>query len=158
MAKPLRLPRSKAVLIRWLAALLVAAAAGWMGLSPDSVRQFTGDAVTPNTTSTSLQNLYANRQSGIWTSIQGNVKRTLADDNEGSRHQRFIVQDSDGNTILIAHNIDLAPRVPLAAGDSVALYGRYEWNDKGGVLHWTHLDPTGQEPGGWIEYRGKRYR
>lgn len=158
MTKPLRIPRSKATPGRWLAALAVAVVMGWMGLNPDSARQFTGDAVTPNNTSTSLQSLYANRQSGIWTGIQGTVKRTLADDNEGSRHQRFIVQDSDGSTVLVAHNNDLAERVPLVAGDNVELYGRYEWNDKGGVLHWTHHDPNGTEPGGWIEYRGKRYR
>jgi len=158
MTKRLRIPRSKAALGRWLAALVIAAVASWLGLNPSSARQFTGDVVTENNSRTSIQSLYANRQSGIWTGISGTVKRTLADDNEGSRHQRFIVQGGSGNTVLVAHNIDLAERIPLATGDNVELYGRYECNDKGGVLHWTHHDPQGNEPGGWIEHRGKRYR
>lgn len=151
------LPRRKSALLRWLVALAVAAVAGWAGLNPDDVAQFTEARQTLNPEVSSLESLTANRQSGVWTTIEGRVKRTLADDNEGSRHQRFIVQDNDGNTVLVAHNIDLAARVPLENGDDLKLSGRYEWNTKGGVLHWTHHDPQGREPGGWIEHRGKRY-
>lgn len=39
----------------------------------------------------------------------GRVLRVLADDNDGSRHQRFILALASGRTLLIAHNIDLAP-------------------------------------------------
>jgi hypothetical protein len=100
---------------------------------------------------------------GDWRSGQqvrgaGKVIRVLADDNEGSRHQRFIVRLGSGRTILIAHNIDLAPRVPsLETGDAIRFYGEYEWNQKGGVVHWTHHDPQNRHTGGWIEHNGKRY-
>ncbi len=90
--------------------------------------------------------------------ISGTVKRTLADDNEGSRHQRFILTLPGGKTLLVAHNIDLADRVPLNNGDQLSLHGRYETNDRGGVIHWTHHDPDGSTSGGWIEFNGKRYR
>ncbi|QOY51204.1 DUF3465 domain-containing protein [Candidatus Sulfurimonas baltica] len=40
----------------------------------------------------------------------GDVIRVLSDDNTGSRHQRFIIRLSSGQTLLIAHNIDLAPK------------------------------------------------
>ena len=95
---------------------------------------------------------------GQWISVEATVTRTLADDNEGSRHQRFIITLPDRRTLLVAHNIDLADRVPLRKGDRVSLRGRYEDNDRGGVVHWTHHDPDGDLAGGWIEHRGRRYR
>ena len=89
----------------------------------------------------------------------GNVSRILPDDNEGSRHQRFIVTLSSGQTILIAHNIDLAPRVEgLVVGDSISFKGEYEWSNKGGVMPWTHRDPAGWHQAGWIRYHGKTYQ
>ncbi len=89
----------------------------------------------------------------------GVVRRTLPDDNDGSRHQRFILELDSGRTVLIAHNIDLAPRVSsLSAGDSVSFYGVYEANERGGVIHWTHKDPQGRHVGGWLEHHGRRYQ
>ncbi len=86
------------------------------------------------------------------------VVKILSDDNVGSRHQRFLVEGNDGNTVLIAHNIDLAESVPIERLDLLEIRGRYEWNDKGGVLHWTHRDPAGRHGGGWIRHRGTKYR
>ncbi len=89
----------------------------------------------------------------------GTVLRILADDNEGSRHQRFTLEMSSGQTLLVAHNIDLAPRIPsLSTGDTVEFYGEYETNPQGGVIHWTHHDPRGRHPAGWLEHRGQRYQ
>lgn len=89
----------------------------------------------------------------------GTVIRILSDDNEGSRHQRFILELSSGQTLLIAHNIDLAPRVAmLSTGDTVRFYGEYEAGSRGGVIHWTHHDPRGRHVTGWLEHRGRRYQ
>ncbi len=96
-------------------------------------------------------------RSDVWVQASGQVARVLADDNEGSRHQRFLVELSTGHTVLIAHNIDLAPKVPLSRGDQVEFRGEYEWNDRGGVVHWTHHDPRGRKAGGWISHRKKTY-
>ncbi|MGI9271222.1 MAG: DUF3465 domain-containing protein [Woeseiaceae bacterium] len=88
----------------------------------------------------------------------GMVLRVLSDDNEGSRHQRFILELSSGRTVLVAHNIDLAPRISsLSTGDSVGFYGEFEPNERGGVIHWTHHDPQGRHVGGWLEHKGVRY-
>ena len=86
------------------------------------------------------------------------MTRLIADDNEGSRHQRFILRLGRGQTLLIAHNIDLAKRVPVGVGDRVRFRGVYEWNDVGGLVHWTHEDPLGVEDGGWVRYRRRIYR
>ena len=90
---------------------------------------------------------------------EGTVVRVLADDTQGSRHQRFIVRLSSGQTVLIAHNIDIAPRVQgISEGDTVSFSGEFEQNDKGGVVHWTHHDPSGRHVAGWIRHRGQTYQ
>jgi len=105
------------------------------------------------------QEAFVAPQSGEQVRGKGVVTRILADDNDGSRHQRFIVEVAGGRTLLIAHNIDLAPRVEgLEVGDTVEFYGEYEWNDKGGVIHWTHHDPDGRHVGGWLKHRGRTYQ
>lgn len=102
---------------------------------------------------------YQNRQSDVQVEGRGRVVRLLADDNKGSRHQRFLLALPSGQTLLIAHNIDLAPRIDgLKVGDTVAFYGEYEWNNKGGVVHWTHHDPKGRHRGGWLKHNGRIYR
>ena len=105
-----------------------------------------------------VQAAYAARRSGVWLETAGEVERLLSDDNEGSRHQRFILDVGGGHTVLVAHNIDLAERIPLRLGDSVSLRGRFEWNDRGGVIHWTHHDPEGRLQGGWIRSQGELYK
>lgn len=96
------------------------------------------------------------RESGFMVTLEGRVDRLLADDREGSRHQRFLMRLENGPTLLVAHNIDLADRAPVEVGDRVRLRGQYEWNERGGVLHWTHHDPDGSHPEGWIEVDGVR--
>ncbi len=102
-----------------------------------------------------LHRAFEERLSNVQVRGAGIVERVLPDDNEGSRHQRFIIRMGTGQTILIAHNVDLAPRVePLAKGDRVEFNGEYEWNERGGVIHWTHHDPQGRHEGGWIRRSG----
>ncbi|MHB0974813.1 MAG: DUF3465 domain-containing protein [Thiobacillus sp.] len=106
-----------------------------------------------------LENAFAQRISRLQVTGQGTVVKVLRDDGNGSRHQRFIVRLDSGRTVLLAHNIDLAPRIDaLRAGDTVAFHGEYEWNPKGGVIHWTHRDPHGRHPSGWIRHDGQTYQ
>ncbi|NNC63895.1 MAG: DUF3465 domain-containing protein [Gammaproteobacteria bacterium] len=106
----------------------------------------------------SIEQAFANRRSDVLVTAEGLVSRILADDTDGSRHQRFIVELASGHTVLVAHNIDIAPRITkLQRGRPVAFRGEFEWNDLGGVVHWTHHDPDGVHPGGWVEYSGRKY-
>jgi len=99
------------------------------------------------------------QRSDVQLEVVGKVVKILADDNDGSRHQRFLIRAGSGQTVLVAHNIDLAPRVAnLVIGDIVTIYGEYQWNPKGGVLHWTHHDPAGRHVGGWIKHEGQTYQ
>ena len=107
----------------------------------------------------SIGRAFANKTSGVQVEGQGRVIGLLSDDTKGSRHQRFIVKLASGQTLLISHNIDLAPRVKdLAEGDTVRFYGEYEWNAKGGVIHWTHHDPRGKHVAGWVIHNGTTYQ
>ncbi len=105
----------------------------------------------------SVERAFAERASGVWVEVEGRVNRILSDDLRGSRHQRFILELPSGQTLLVAHNIDLAPKVPLKRGDRVSIHGEYEWNDRGGVVHWTHHDPDGRRDGGWIRHDDRLY-
>lgn len=102
---------------------------------------------------------FQQRRSGFQVVGEGVVSRLLSDDNEGRRHQRFLLTLSSGQTLLIAHNIDLAPRLRMVRiGDTVAFNGVYEWNEKGGVVHWTHQDPRGRHVPGWLKHRGQVFQ
>ncbi len=113
----------------------------------------------PETGSDPAREAFERKAGGQMLRTQGRVDRILADDNDGSPHQRFIITTDSGLSLLIAHNIDLAPRLDgLAVGDRVSVFGEYEWNDKGGLIHWTHDDPAGNHQAGYIEWRGRQYQ
>lgn len=106
-----------------------------------------------------LERAIANRQSDVQVSGRGQVIKLLRDDLKGSRHQKFILRIPSGKTLLIAHNIDLAPRInSLREGDTISFYGEYEWEAKGGVVHWTHHDPNKRHIDGWLKHKGKLYQ
>jgi hypothetical protein len=111
-----------------------------------------------NNKGTAVNKRFTKCDDGDWIEVRGFVRRLLSDDSDGSRHQRFIIDVGGGWTLLIAHNIDLARRVPIGMGDRVQVRGMYEWNDLGGLVHWTHDDPQGIEDGGWVRYRRKIYK
>ena len=107
-----------------------------------------------------ISDAYSNGISDVMVEASGTVERLLSDDDVGSRHQRFIVRVSTNQTVLIAHNIDpdIGSRIDsLRVGDRVSFRGEYEWNELGGIVHWTHRDPDGDHPDGWIEHNGVRY-
>ena len=107
----------------------------------------------------SLQTAFNNRQSDVQIQGSGIVVKSLPDDLEGSRHQKFILKDNSGQTVLFAHNIDLAPKInALREGDRIDYFGEYEWNERGGVIHWTHGDPRGRHASGWLKHNGKTYQ
>jgi hypothetical protein len=106
-----------------------------------------------------LAHAFAEQVSNLEVEGQGTVSRLLSDDTEGGRHQRFIVTLASGQTLLIIHNIDIAPRVgSLEVRDTVSFKGEYEWNEQGGLIHWTHHDPDGRHIPGWIKHNGRTYQ
>ncbi|MFM9917018.1 MAG: DUF3465 domain-containing protein [Rhizobacter sp.] len=114
---------------------------------------------TPTAASESGPGSFNEKQSGSQVTGVGMVSKILDDDTDGGRHQRFILKLSSGQTVLVAHNIDVAPRIEfLQSGDLVTFYGVYEWNVQGGVIHWTHRDPSGHHEPGWLRHSGQTYQ
>ena len=142
---------SRARLLSAVAPILVVALAGCAAAGSGSVdRVARGDAA--------LARAFDAHSSDLEVEGQGIVVRVLADDDEGARHQRFILRLDSGQTLLVAHNIDIAPRVDgLAVGDVVVFRGVYEWNAEGGTVHWTHRDPGGAHTAGWLRRDGRLY-
>lgn len=102
---------------------------------------------------------YEHRQSNVQVQGSGRVKAILREDNDGTKHQKFILVLKNGLSILVAHNIDLAPKIDdLHKGDIVEFNGEYEYNEKGGVLHWTHHDPQNRHENGWLKHNGRIYQ
>ena len=132
-------------------------------LPPDAVTSVE-ESSPSETTSVSTSNAdiveaFENQRSDVQVAGTGNVVRLLPDDNKGSRHQKFILELDSGLTLLVSHNIDLAPRVDnLSIGDQIDFFGEYEWNDRGGVIHWTHHDPAKRHPDGWLKHNGNVYQ
>jgi hypothetical protein len=127
--------------------------AGPAGTGADST------ATSANAGDAVLARAFAERAGNLEVEGQGTVTRLLADDTEGAGHQRFIVQLASGQTLLVAHDIDIAPRVgSLQVGDTVSFKGEYAWNAQGGLIHWTHHDPTGSHVAGWIKHNGRTYQ
>ena len=133
--------------------VLAALAYGWIGTNESPPAE-----VQAELSNVTVFELHRRRSSGEMAYLQGRIVKILPDDNDGSRHQRFIVDLDRKLTVLVAHNIDLAPRVPLKINEDIELFGQYEWNEKGGVMHWTHRDPQGTHAAGWIKYRDRVYQ
>ncbi len=141
--------------------LVVLVAAGYVGLTQYRQLSLGGGQVTgvESANDEALHRVQESGASGVQLQGQGTVIKVLPDDNDGSRHQRFILKLESGQTLLIAHNIDLASRISsLQVGDNVSFNGEYEWNSKGGVIHWTHHDPKGRHAAGWLKHGGQTYQ
>ena len=159
---------------RLLALLLTVAAAGYVndhsfGSADQAPRQIgtgaasagnpRGDTGRADPEPSAVERAFAEHRSNVQLTVSGIVSKVLRDDTQGARHQRFIMRLPSGHTLMVSHNIDLAERVAdLQIDTEIAVSGEYEWNEQGGVMHWTHHDPGGRHPPGWIKYRERIYQ
>ena len=75
----------------------------------------------------------------------------------GRTHEAFEARTSAG-PLEVVDNVDVAPRCPVRPGDRIEVNGEMV-HDRGRppVVHWTHHDPCGTHPGGFIRLHGKLY-
>lgn len=95
--------------------------------------------------------IFASFRDGQWVTGWGTVKKLLPDDTVPPCHQRFLLVDPTGETLLVASNIDRWPRLSdLHPGDIVEFKGEFKDTERGYLVHWTHPDTSGRRPGGYI--------
>lgn len=141
---------TKPTLLAMIGGLLVKGIGAWRRQANSVMPDATKAAAKPARKNGALAEAIRTRADGAHVEGGGVVIRLLPDDNDGARHQRILVEVPGGGTVLIAHNIDVAPRLAMHSGDEIAFKGVYVWNDRGGVIHWTHHDPAGFHTNGWV--------
>lgn len=94
----------------------------------------------------------------VEVTFSARVRKLLPDDTKGLPHQQFLLQLDNGSTVKVAHDTKYAPAVPISEGDMLTIKGEYIWNNRGGVVHWTHRSDTPRHEGGYIDYKGQRYQ
>jgi hypothetical protein len=143
-----------------VAALFVALAMVGCGTAPGvstptGLRPGTSATAPGNSSDALIGQAFRQHRSNVRVTGAGTVTRLLSDDTQGARHQRFILRLASGQTLLVAHNIDIAPRLSsLKVGDVVEFSGEYVYNASGGLVHWTHRDPSGAHAAGWLRVGG----
>lgn len=118
-------------------------------------------AESPSTQSidqSQLLQAQANQAKKVEIIFSARVKKILPDDTKGLPHQRLLLAVENGSTVLLAHDIKYAPKVPVQVGDMLVVKGEYIWNRKGGVVHWTHHSDSPRHEGGYIEFGGQKYQ
>jgi len=105
-----------------------------------------------------VQQAFMDHESGIMAEISGKVVRNLRDNRVDVQRQRFMVRMANGQTVMIIHDVTEAERVPIRLDDVVLVRGQYEWEESGGVIHWTHKDSSTERRHGWIDHKGRRYQ
>ena len=123
-----------------------------------TTEQLKSTSVTANMDAGAITEAFSAHRNLPQVQGSGIVVKVLKDDTKCLKHQRFLLKVSDNITILIAHNLDLAPRVEdIHEGDVIAFKGEYIYTPKGGTVHWTHKDPRGNHQSGWLKHKGKTY-
>jgi hypothetical protein len=78
--------------------------------------------------------------------------------NTHAMHEAFRCRSDDGFSLEIVDNVRIAPRVPVGPGDRIRVQGELvPQGRRGPLVHWTHHDPGGHHPDGFIEFGGRRY-
>jgi hypothetical protein len=104
-----------------------------------------------------IRRAYESRESNVWVEAPARVTRLLPDGEDLGHFQEFRVELENGHVLRVMHDLDRAQRVPFSAGSQIRIRGEYDWSPEGGVIHWTHIDQSGERDGGWILYEGRRY-
>jgi len=107
----------------------------------------------------SICDAHALQRSRVEVTASGTVTRILGiREGPSGTHEGFLVRVPDCNIVIrVEHNVDIGGSIPLHQGEAVQLRGEYLYDPRGGIVHYTHHDPSGRHPGGSITAGGETY-
>jgi hypothetical protein len=119
-----------------------------------------GGGVTEKPDNAHVCALYASGTSDAEVVAQGTVLGVLGTHNGPSgEHEGFLLKLTQQCDLMlrVETNVDITGPVPLRAGETVTVKGQFEDDPGGGVIHWTHRDPSGRHVAGYVLAGGKYY-
>lgn len=101
-------------------------------------------------------------RSNVEVTAEGSVARVLGvREGPSGMHEGFLLHlrgaGGHGLTVRIEDNVDITGRIPLQPGDDVAVKGEYVYDPRGGLIHYTHHDPRGRHPSGYVRVGDRVY-
>ncbi|HEV3157720.1 MAG TPA: DUF3465 domain-containing protein [Candidatus Baltobacteraceae bacterium] len=105
---------------------------------------------------------WRSHRSNVEVTAFGNVAHVLGTRSGPSgMHEGFLVHLQGGSggglSVKVEDNVDISGPIPLNSGDEVSVHGEYVYNERGGIIHWTHHDPRGRHESGYIIVNGRHY-
>jgi hypothetical protein len=94
-------------------------------------------------------------RSNVEVTAEGSIASILGNSGGPSgTHEGFLLHlrgaSGHGLTVRVEDNVDLTGQVPLSEGEDVEVRGEYVYDANGGVIHYTHRDPSGRHAAGFI--------
>ena len=138
--------RAKSVFLTFL---LATALAGCGGTAADDRNAAVYDA-------------WRQQHSFVEVTASGSVASVLGTQHGPSgTHEGFLLHlrgsGGHGLTVRVEDNVDITGPIPLAPGDDVEVRGEYIYDAGGGLIHYTHNDPQGRHPGGYVRAEGRTF-
>jgi hypothetical protein len=84
---------------------------------------------------------------------QGTIVDVLGEsEGRGGEHEGYLLKlDGDCDLLLrVETNLSITGPIPIRRREQVIVKGEYEYDAEGGVLHWTHHDPSARHVAGYV--------
>lgn len=103
-----------------------------------------------------LAQAYQQRLSGLQLSVSGKITHVFP---VSGNYQKFIVQLNADQSVVVIHNRALGSSIDgLVIGETIEVFGEYQWTEEGGIIQRTHQDPMSHRQAGWVKYKDRIYR
>ena len=95
------------------------------------------------------------QRSGAEVTADGSIARILGTRaGPSGEHEGFLLHlrgaSGRGLTVRVETNVDLTGPIPLSPGEDVEVRGEYVYDSSGGIIHYTHRDPSGRHAAGYV--------